>query len=1152
MAFQFINPIGDAYLSNVKLTQIGDAIQGLATDSEDINANAVLDAGEDLNGNGTVDRRSEDVNGNGVLDPGEDLNGNGVLDKDSGIFKVELDPGSANLQLTVTSFVPGALSANFSITLIDPNVVGTGVVRISDGTGNEIQSPVLLSKFPVLRDVRIISTVSTQGIALDSTSFSKPPYSITATGGQTVIEWRFEYFPVNLQEDIGFDVLLKNPVEGEQRLVSQKLELLYNDVNGNPVRTELGPQYVSVLSSAFDSALSTDKPTYQANEEVNINATLKNLSGYVRTVDAKVLIEDSSGTIVKEVATLSSLTFNAGEVKNPGTIIFNTGTTYSGDYKAHLILSETQKTMGEAFANFKIQQPAIALNAKVAVDKVTYGPNENVTISPFITSLSSNFIFENLKAWVSIASPGGSVLAAETRNIATLMPEALFTFKSYWNTGTYTPGTYPVIVEVKDATGTVIAAGTQNIVIASVVKPSIALKGRISVDKQSLMAGEPVAATYSVTNVGNSDLANVALSVQIVHVVNQTVYDNLSSQATLAMGGTYTGSGTFDTTTYSAMDYLVVLRASISGVEETLAGTYFRVEGAPTAPALISPAMGSDVDTVTPALTVSNASDPNDDKLTYEFELYADAGLSQLVAASGLLAEGAGTTSWTAPLNLTENATYSWRARAYDGKLFGSWMDSATFRVNVKNDPPAAPVPLTPADTTSVSVLAPVLTVTNATDPDSTSLTYNFEIALDPDFTQVVATTKGVFEGQGTSSWQVSTALSDNTWYYWKSQADDWLDVGAWSSPVKFFVNTSNDPPSKPVILSPANNAVVTNLNVDIVLQNSIDIDSPVISYSCEVDIVPSFDSALIIRSGLIPQGSGTTTCQVSGLQDNTVYYVRAMASDGSADSGWTEPAVFFVNMANDRPTKPVIVNPSIGEGVSVDTPTLTVHNATDLDRDPLTYEFEVYSDAAFTGLVASTAGIAETTATTSWTVATMLTENMTYYWRARAFDGSLYSDWAEAWFVVNKANDAPSAPALYSPADGSSVATLTPTLAVLNASDPDSDVLTYDFEVYSGTTVVWSRIAVPQDASGTTSVSALAAMADNTIYQWRARAFDGDRYGPWMAMSTFTVHVQQAGINVEIEVEPETLNKKNHGNWVMVEIELPHGYHASDVDATL
>jgi hypothetical protein len=151
--------------------------------------------------------------------------------------------------------------------------------------------------------------------------------------------------------------------------------------------------------------------------------------------------------------------------------------------------------------------------------------------------------------------------------------------------------------------------------------------------------------------------------------------------------------------------------------------------------------------------------------------------------------------------------------------------------------------------------------------------------------------------------------------------------------------------------------------------------------------------------------------------------------------------------------------------------------------------------------------------------------------------------------FTVNTANDAPGAPALYTPLDGETIATFTPTLSVANAVDPDSDVLTYDFEIYNGSTVVWSRTGVPQDLSGKTSAAVTTALLDKMNYQWRARAYDGDRYGPWMTMAAFTVHVQQVGINVEIEVVPETLNKTSNGNWVMVKIELPHGYHASDVD---
>jgi len=47
--------------------------------SEDRNRNGILDAGEDINGNGRIDYVGEDINGNMVLDVGEDVNLDGRL-----------------------------------------------------------------------------------------------------------------------------------------------------------------------------------------------------------------------------------------------------------------------------------------------------------------------------------------------------------------------------------------------------------------------------------------------------------------------------------------------------------------------------------------------------------------------------------------------------------------------------------------------------------------------------------------------------------------------------------------------------------------------------------------------------------------------------------------------------------------------------------------------------------------------------------------------------------------------------------------------------------------------------------------------------------------------------------------------------------------
>ncbi|MDP2753202.1 MAG: fibronectin type III domain-containing protein, partial [Nitrospirota bacterium] len=373
-----------------------------------------------------------------------------------------------------------------------------------------------------------------------------------------------------------------------------------------------------------------------------------------------------------------------------------------------------------------------------------------------------------------------------------------------------------------------------------------------------------------------------------------------------------------------------------------------------SAPSLNSPEHGEDIETLTPLLSVNNASDPNDDKLTYEFELYTDSNLTNLLSSSGVIPEGGNTTSWQVPVENQENAVYYWRARAYDGRLYGEWMLPASFRVNLTNEPPTAPTLSSPADNSEVDTLTPILIVNNASDPDSTNLTYNFELSLNADFTQIVTSQIGIFEGEGTTLWHPSTGsgqepvnLNDNTYYYWHAQADDWLIEGPWMTTARFFVNTANDAPTTPSILYPSNNTEITTLNTDVIASNSEDPDSTTITYIFEIDTVNTFDSLNIIRSGNI----STTSWRIEGLNDNTYYYIRVKASDGLAESQWSDIVSFFVNTTNDAPTTPVLANPSDRSGVNTFNPTLSVHNSTDIDKDVLTYEFEVYGDLSMTTL---------------------------------------------------------------------------------------------------------------------------------------------------------------------------------------------------------
>jgi len=866
-----------------------------------------------------------------------------------------------------------------------------------------------------------------------------------------------------------------------------------------------------------------------------LSLSLSNTGKVSASTNVRVL--DDGGDVIGE----QSVTVAAGESRVLQYIRQISGvTTYTAAVSGDLNQTLTKKVA------YVVVATDSTVTGKIATDKVSYNPNEQVALA---TTVSASSMRENLSTLVTVVNSQGQSVYSVTAAIPVLIQGQVVTNKHYWNSGSYAPGTYLATLQVLDAGGAGISKATCNLVINSTTQPAALLKGKVSLDRQSILTGEPITASYSVTNAGNVDLANVSLSVRTVTIDGQAAGDTLTDQTTLAIGASQNNNGRIDTRNYSAKDYFVVLLASIDGVEETLAGTFFRVEGAPSIPALSGPGNGTDLETFTPTLSVSNAADPNDDRLSYQFEIYADSGLTTLID-SGMVSETDGSTSWTVPALLAENETYYWRVRAYDGLLYGPWMAPVSFRVNSVDDPPSAPTISGPADGTDVALLTPILSVGNAADPDSASLTYNFEIALDPAFTEMVASAKGISSGEATSSWSVPEYLQENGLYYWRAQADDWLIEGPWSATARFFVNTANDAPSVPVVLAPADGSTIAALATDAVVTNSTDPDSPMLSYYFEADTVPTFDSTGIIRSGGVPAGEDTTLWRLSGLLDNTRYHLRVKASDGTVDSPWSAVPGFFVNTANDPPTTPILANPSSGAGVNVFSPTLSVHNAADLDHDALTYEFEVYEDAAMTKLVARSSGIAETAGVTQWQIPVPLAENQNCYWRVRAFDGALYGGWtAAASFMVNTANDAPNAPKLSSPAEGNSVVTPLPMLAVVNAVDPDSDNLTYEFEVYSGGSLVSAVAGVTAEGSGITTWTTGTPLADNTIYQWRARAYDGDSYGPWMAMANFTVHIPKTSINATVDFDPDTLNRSSKGTWVVVYIELPAGFKPADVD---
>ena len=359
---------------------------------------------------------------------------------------------------------------------------------------------------------------------------------------------------------------------------------------------------------------------------------------------------------------------------------------------------------------------------------------------------------------------------------------------------------------------------------------------------------------------------------------------------------------------------------------------------APGVPVVDAPAPGSEVATLRPTLVVRNATDPDGDPVSYEFELYeGDVPDPDRAVASATQAAGAGTTAWPVPVDLADNAWHLWRVRATDGLAASDWAQ-ARFFVNTENDPPGTFGVVRPSDGASVDTGTPVLEVANAADPDGDAVTYAFSVygscaegipQGDP-----VAASGGVPAGAGgTTSWTVSPGLADDAWYCWQAVATDEHGASTGGPTALFRVNTANDAPTAPGISSPSDGAEVASTDVTLEVTNATDRDGDALTYRFELDTTPAFDSPGLQTSGEVAEGAGgTTSWAVTGLSDNTGYHWRAKAVDANgAESPWAE-ATFFVNTKDDPPSAPVPVSPGDGATVTTASPTLQVLPAEDPD----------------------------------------------------------------------------------------------------------------------------------------------------------------------------------------------------------------------------
>jgi hypothetical protein len=182
----------------------------------------------------------------------------------------------------------------------------------------------------------------------------------------------------------------------------------------------------------------------------------------------------------------------------------------------------------------------------------------------------------------------------------------------------------------------------------------------------------------------------------------------------------------------------------------------------------------------------------------------------------------------------------------------------------------------------------------------------------------------------------------------------------------------------------------------------------------------------------------------------------------------------------------------------------LVVQNALSTGVRPLSYMFEVATDSAFTTKVFARGAVPPGDGSTTIHI-DKLQVGRTYHWRARAEDGANTGPFLTAQFEILPAPFI-STPVPLSPIGNERTSTRRPSLRVRNV-DRNAAVggLVYEFQVSSNQAFSQlSAAALVDESPGETAFTVYLDLPPDQTQYWRARAFDAETMGDWMAVQVF------------------------------------------------
>jgi bacillolysin len=347
--------------------------------------------------------------------------------------------------------------------------------------------------------------------------------------------------------------------------------------------------------------------------------------------------------------------------------------------------------------------------------------------------------------------------------------------------------------------------------------------------------------------------------------------------------------------------------------------------------------------------------------------------------AAPLFDVNTGTASTYLIATLTPNTKYFWRVRSFNslGATLG-WSKIFSFRAAI-----LPPVLSAPDNLASLTTRRPSF---DWDDVDGAT-GYNLVISKNANLSSPIRSVSVT-----TSDYVSKTDLPANTVLYWRVRATGPNGPSLWSAKRSF---KTGNPPSVPLLLSPANNALVKDPYTPLLdwSESTLPPTTTFKRYELQVDDNNDFSSPVINVSTTAGDITDSSFTPISGLTPNTKYFWRVRAVNDVSGiehfSGWSKVFAFRAAML-----PPVLLQPANMSPVGTLKPVFDWDDVTGATG----YTIQVSLDPAFgTGTFLVNTPVALST----FTPTTNLPQNQTIYWRVRANGPNGPSNWSSFQFTT-------------------------------------------------------------------------------------------------------------------------------------------------------